>query len=256
MHPKILEPARRTAPSETFVEAFAASMPDHYRERFDQETIRAHAGVVFRRGTSASRAEPFRMLPEGGLAVCIVADDRPGLFSRISAALFVHHMDVVAAQAYCRKTPHGNDEAVDLFWLRRLPGYGVPFSITPGDVTRMGEVLDALVRSGATLDSAVRFAAVIRDRRLNETTTVRFAECALTGRTLLSMETDDRPGLLCSVSAALRALDLQIVRMEARTARGRALDVFHLAEQGGGPLGQGRQLEVQEAVLAAIDLRG
>jgi hypothetical protein len=89
MHPKMTAPDRRPEPSDAFVEAFAASMPNGYRERFDKETVRAHAGVVFRRGISASRALPHAA--RGGLAICVAADDRPGLFSHQRGALRPPH---------------------------------------------------------------------------------------------------------------------------------------------------------------------
>src|SRR5262245_47571952 len=115
-------------PSDDFVRRYIASMPKRYRALFDADAIRTHAGIVYRRGARATRIEPWRDLPGGGLAVCVVADDRPGLLSRISAALVAHAMDVASAQAYVRKRDDGRDEAVDFFWLARAP---VPENLTP-----------------------------------------------------------------------------------------------------------------------------
>jgi UTP:GlnB (protein PII) uridylyltransferase len=81
---------------------FIASMPSSYREAFDDEAMLAHAGVAARREASATRVEIWKDLPERVAAICIAADDRPGLLSQISAALVAHDIDVITAHAYCR----------------------------------------------------------------------------------------------------------------------------------------------------------
>ena len=71
------------------VAEFVASMPTSYREAFahDEEAVEVHAGIASRREASATRVEIWKDLPERVVAICIVADDRPGLLSQISAAL-------------------------------------------------------------------------------------------------------------------------------------------------------------------------
>ncbi len=151
------------APSAAFHDAFVASMPASYRTIFDEDAKRAHSAVVQRRGGSATRVELWRQLPERTAAVCVVADDAPGLLSCISAALVAHDMDVIAAQAYCRTLADTSLEAVDFFWIRRVPTAGgtVPL-IRERDVAAIGETLDALVRGRASFDEAVRFASAAK----------------------------------------------------------------------------------------------
>src|SRR4051794_20023498 len=98
-------------------EAFAASMPAAYHETFDGEAVEAHAGVASRREGSATRVEIWKDLPERVVAICIVADDRPGLLSQISAALVAEQIDVVSAHAYVRTRPGGAKEAIDILWI-------------------------------------------------------------------------------------------------------------------------------------------
>src|SRR5579862_8621497 len=102
-----------------FVESFAASMPSRYGVLFDPRTIRRHAGVVFRRGSRPAWAEVWRTLPDGSAALCVVAEDRPGLLSAIAAALVLHRLDVITALVFSRTLPSGECEAVDLVWVRR-----------------------------------------------------------------------------------------------------------------------------------------
>ena len=99
---------------------FIASMPLSYREAFDDEAMLAHAGIAARREASATRVEIWKDLPERVVAICIVAEDRPGLLSQISAALVAHEIDVVTAHAYCRARSNGTQEAIDLLWIRRV----------------------------------------------------------------------------------------------------------------------------------------
>lgn len=93
-------------------EAYVASMPTSYHEAFDDEAVEAHAEVVSRRHGSATRVEIWKELPERVVAICIVAEDRPGLLSQISAALVAQEIDVVSAHAYCRSVETGGKEAI------------------------------------------------------------------------------------------------------------------------------------------------
>src|SRR5487761_2485748 len=104
--------------AEGLVASHLASMPRKYRQLFDPEAIRAHAEIVSRRGHRAAHAEIWRVFPPSGVAVCIAAEDAPGLLARIGAALVAHQLDVVAAQVYCRRRADGATEAVDFFWVR------------------------------------------------------------------------------------------------------------------------------------------
>jgi [protein-PII] uridylyltransferase len=246
------EPHPWAGPNETFVSDFAASMPATYRQRFDDAAVRAHAAIVYRRGRRAARVE--RWATHGGTAaVCVVADDAPGLLSLISASLVVHELDVVAGHVYCRETDEGLREAVDFFWLSRAPQKDL------GDVDEVviacvADVLDALVRGKTTLHGAKRYASALRDRA-DAAPHVWFEDNGPAGSSVLFVETADRPGLLFAITAALFRQRVQILRSEVRTEEGRASDRFDLTEVDGRPIGRGRQLEVQMEVLAAIETR-
>ena len=103
-------------------------MPERYRETFDAEAVAQHAGIVARRGNLSAHVEVCGRLPEGVTIVCVVADDRPGLLSRIAASLVIHSIDILSAQAYTRVSPAGTGEAVDFLWLRRIGAGGPPLS--------------------------------------------------------------------------------------------------------------------------------
>ena len=233
-------------------ELYAASMPEAYHETFDVEAVEAHAAIVGRRDESATRVEIWQELPERVVAICIVADDRPGLLSQISAALVAHEIDVVTAHAYCRTRPDGALEAVDFLWIRRAAkASGSIAPIRARDVAAIGEMVDALVRGKASFDEAVSFARAVRSA--DAATRVLFDDGAKDGTMLLTVEATDRPGLLLLVTQAIFRAELQIIGLRATSERGRAIDRFHLAELDGKPLLLARLLALQVEIFAAIE---
>jgi [protein-PII] uridylyltransferase len=226
-------------------------MPSGYRDVFDDGAIETHAAIVQRRGAGATRVELWRELPERVAALCVVADDCPGLLSRISAAFVAHDIDVIAAQAFCRKRPDAQVEAVDFFWVRRLaPRTGAHLPLRSNDIASFGEMLDALVRGRANFDRAARLARA--QRAAGDSIRVRFECDERSGQTVLTVEGPDRPGLLYAISEALFRERIQIVRSDVSTQSRRVLDRFHLTELDGARVHRARLLGLQTSVLAAI----
>ncbi len=227
-------------------------MPAVYHDAFDEDAIAIHAGVASRREGSATRVEIWKELPERVVAVCIVADDRPGLLAQISAALVAHDIDVVTAHAYVRTRADHTREAVDFLWIRRVAGETAARPpVRTRDVAAMGEMVDALVRGNADFEAGVRFARAVRSA--DAETRVRFDDGAGDGTMMLTVEATDRPGLLLLVTRAIFRAKLQIIGLRATSEQGRATDRFHLAELDGKPLVQARLLELQVEIFAAIE---
>lgn len=229
---------------------FVASMPAEYREAFDVEAKCAHEAVVRRRGARSTHVEVWRELSQRVVAICVVADDKPGLLSRISAALVAQRIDVVSAHAYCRERADGSVEAVDLLWIRRLPG---PAGVTPP--IRAEDILE--LRD--TIDRAAAEPEHASGREVSEpppsgaSARVRFETDEKDGLTVLTVEAVDRPGLLLAVTQALFRAAVQIVGLRATTEHGSAVDRFKLADTGGKPLARERLFTLQIAILGAIE---
>lgn len=227
-------------------------MPAAYHAAFDEAAIALHAAVVSRRESSATHVEIWKELPERVVAVCIVADDRPGLLSQISAALVAHEIDVVTAHAYVRTRADHTKEAVDFLWIRRVAGEsGTQAPIRARDVAEMGAMIDALVERAVDVEAAARSGPAVRSA--DAETRVRFDDGAGDGTMVLTVEATDRPGLLLIVTQAIFRARLQIVGLRATSERGRAIDRFHLAELDNKPLVQARLLELQIEIFAAIE---
>jgi [protein-PII] uridylyltransferase len=88
---------------------------------------------------------------------------------------------------------------------------------------------------------------------VGRTTRLRFEHREPEGYTVLTVEGQDRPGLLLAITEALFEHKVQIVRSEVTTSDDRVLDKFHMTELDGSPLQRARLLRLQNAVLAAIE---
>jgi [protein-PII] uridylyltransferase len=227
--------------------AYVASMPDEYRGAFDLEATRAHEAIVRRRGTRSTHVEIWRELSERVVAICVVADDKPGLLSRISAALVAQQIDVVSAHAYGRKREDGSMEAVDLLWIRRLPGpTGAVPPIRAKDILTLADAIDR----AATSDEPVSAPGPLTS---GASARVRFETDETDGSTTLTVEAVDRPGLLLAVTQALFRAGVQIIGLRATTERGSAVDRFKLADADGSPLRREQLFTLQIAILGAIE---
>jgi|SRR5580704_5307437 [protein-PII] uridylyltransferase len=243
-------------PPQDFVEVFASSMPSRYRVLFDPRTIRKHAAVSYRRGERPAHAEVWRSLADGSAALCVVADDRPGLLSAIAAALISHKLDVITALVFSRAETGGHCEAVDLLWVRRdRPDDAAP--IDAEEAVSIGEVLSAMLAGSISVDEIASRAHAVKapDEAPDATgVVVRFDDIDEGGLAALSVEAPDRPGVLLAITFELFQQGAQIVRSLVRTSRGRAFNSFDLVEFSGAPLTPDRRHQIRTAVLAALAL--
>jgi len=237
------------------VALFEQSMPERYRAAYAPEAIREHAAIVARRAGLGVRVEASQHLADGVVVLCIVADDRPGLLSLISASLVAHGIDILTVRAYTRSHPStGRAEAVDFMSVRRAAASALPPS--PEDLARITKTLTALVTGEATLESILSKNRIV-SRAPSPHASVRAAfGNPDQGKVVLTVETADRPGLLLAITQALFRTGVQIVDSDATTREGQVLDRFTLIERDGTPLGYSRKRAVQTAVVSAIEALG
>src|SRR5260370_6662764 len=164
--------------------AFYTSMSERYRGAFDAADARDHAAIVRRRAAAAVHLEIWRRLPTGGAIVCVVADDRPGLLSFISASLVVHQMDVMTVQAYTRVVPGTSmSEAIDFLWIQRDAPHPLP--VLRADISRIADVLRALITGDLTIESALRRVRPPRPSPPGARTRVTFDDASNEGMVVL-----------------------------------------------------------------------
>jgi UTP:GlnB (protein PII) uridylyltransferase len=249
-----------------WIDDFAGSMPASYRDRHSREAIAAHAAIAAGRGSSPANMGRFDS-PQGR-SVVVVAEDRPGLLSRITAAFVVQGWDIVHAEAYTRSLPLHRiaaegaaaadrsaaeapmkTEAVDLFWLRRTEGHSGERALSGSDVDAIRETLIGLLEGRIELPETI---AADEPAEIHNTR-VRFIEGEDGTLCTLEVETRDRSGLLLVLTRALVAQRVTITRSEVRTFSTRVFDRFTIAEFDGSPISEARRLEIQVGVLSAIE---
>jgi len=228
-------------------------MPASYREAFDAISARQHAAIVARRGKDAAYVEIWKRESRERAVLCVVAEDRPGLLSLISASLAAQRLDVINAQAYTRSPVGGTyGEAVDFLLVQH--DSDPPQPVSSADVARVGETLKGLLDGDVTPEAVLRQARRAGSVPAGASTRVTFDEAASsTDLAVLTVETFDRPGLLLTITLALFRAQVQIVASSATTDKRRVVDRFTLAELDGTPVQRNRRGAVQTAVLAAID---
>jgi [protein-PII] uridylyltransferase len=238
-------------PTEQLVRRFAESLPESYRKNFDSTAIAQHARLSQERGTSPANVGLFFSNRVPGDALCVVADDRPGLLATISAALYMCGLDVIEAEAYNRRIRDHHDEAVDVFWVRhdtRRRGQRV----SSEEVEQLRQTLVGLLEGKV---ERRRFGDSQRPPPTpsSSETVVRFIENADGNFSTLEVETGDRSGLLLALSQALYQQRVQIIGSQVKTVGDRVFDRFHIVELDNSPIGAARRLEIQVAILSAVD---
>lgn len=239
-------------PSPEFVREFSDSLPAAYRKRYDNRAIILHARIAADRGKSLANVGLFAGSAAPGTAVCVVADDRPGLLATISAAFVLSDLDVINAEAYTRRTKAGKREAVDVFWVRRAGSHDRRTALTHEEIQLFRQRLIELLEG--KLDPR-RAAATAPAEYGSTETVVRFLEGNDGQLTTLEVETRDRSGLLLSLSQALYEQRVQIVSSEVRTEGERVCDRFEIVELDNSPISPARRLAIQVAVLSAVQPR-
>lgn len=233
-------------------EAFEASMPESYRKNFDAAAIRAHAKLADGRPAAAVRIGDFPS-SRSGTALCVIADDRPGLLATISAALVIERLDVIEAEAYTRRVPGRHDEAFDVFWVRHDPEERRRDAVSDEDIASLRATLAGLLEGRVDRERASDPGLARPATPSSVETVVRFLEGNDGSFATLEVETGDRSGLLLALAQALFQQRVQIVSSQVKTNGSRVFDRFSIVELDGKPIAAPRRLEIQVAVLTAVD---
>jgi [protein-PII] uridylyltransferase len=238
-------------PSPLQLQHFAESLPDSYRASFSWPTIREHVALSAARTPGAPAVGLCSAARLPGTALAVIADDRPGLLATISAAFVRERLDVIGAEAYTRVLPNHGREALDVFWVQRLGADDPRRPLSTGDIAKLEQTLAGML---ADQLEPLNRASSIPPAKTNGVieANVRFVEGKDGQLSWLEVETDDRAGLLLTLSRALFEQKVQIVSSHVRTNAGRVSDKFAITELNDDPIGKERRLKIQVAVLAAI----
>jgi len=232
---------------------FAASLPESYRKNFDLVAIGAHAKIARERESAPANVGLFFSSRVPGSAVCVVADDRPGMLATISAALVLCGLDVIEAEAYTRRVRHKVDEAVDVFWVRHENITQRKLRVSKEEIDLLRTTLIGLLDGKLDRRRADPSSTRPPPTPSSSETVVRFIEGQDGVFSTLEVETGDRSGLLLALAQALFQQRVQIVGSQVKTTGTRVFDRFHIVEFDGSPISPARRLDIQVAVISAVD---
>jgi [protein-PII] uridylyltransferase len=165
-------------------------------------------------------------------AVKVCTWDRAGLFRKIAGSFSAVGLNILSAQIFSR----GDGLAIDTFFVA---------DARTGSLARpeQREQFEELLRRALTGDE-VDFHALIARQKITRplyqaytgeriSTRIRFDNETSETRTLIETETEDRIGLLYTISQVLTDLDLDIAGAKICTERGAAIDAFYVRELDG-----------------------
>lgn len=162
-------------------------------------------------------------------AVKICTWDRAGLFGKIAGSLSAAGLNILSAQIFTRK----DGMALDTFFVNDAR----TGSLAGPDQREQFEKLLHKALTGDDLD----FHALIARQRVSRpvyqayigerlATSIHFDNESSDDRTLIEVETEDRIGLLYTISQTLAELDLDISAARISTEKGAAIDSFYVHE--------------------------
>jgi [protein-PII] uridylyltransferase len=176
----------------------------------------------------------------------IVTGDHPGLFATITGILYGWGMDITKASAFSNQA----GVIVDVFYFKDRFR---TLELNPPERERFKKSVIQILLGEASLEPLVqsRTRSDQKQAKLKVETRLRFDDESSPSSTLLEVTTQDRPGLLHSISSILSAEDCSIEVALIDTEGAVAHDVFYLSS-GGMKLTRNRQREVEWALMTEL----
>ena len=186
-----------------------------------------------------------RRVEVGGNTVTVVAEDRPGLFSRVAGVLALHGLDVLAASTGASEDGWARSTFTVVDPRRPEP----PWDKVRADLTR-------------ALDGRLALRARISERRraypqptalpASTKATVTFHDDASSSSTVIDVHAPDGVGVLYRITCALAELDLDIRSSRVQTLGRTVVDAFYVQTSDGAKLDRALQAEVELAILHSL----
>src|SRR5262245_35027146 len=221
------------------VENFIENMPDRYFVATPESDIPGHFELM----------EKFRKKPEVSIehfperdctSVVICTQDRPGLFASITGALTALNLDILNARIYTasdgrildvfRISHHGRGEIVmaEQKWAK--------FRAT------LEGVLDGRIDVARLVESA-KPSLLLQKHAPKVSTVINIDNEASDGFTIVEIFTEDRIGVLFTITYSLHRLGLSIHVAKISTNVDQVADVFYITDQSGNKILDAEQVE-------------
>jgi [protein-PII] uridylyltransferase len=223
---------------------FLDGLPQRYLMSHSAEQVIAHFEMANR-----LRSEPVQL----GLRrasdqheVTVVTRDRPGLFSTLTGILYGWGMDITKASAFSNEA----GVIVDSFYFRDRFR---TLELNPPERERFKRSVIDILNGDSSLDRLLepRLRADTKPPKLKVETKLRYDDECSPASTLLEVITQDRPGLLHTISSTLAAESCSIEVALIDTEGAMAHDVFYLTS-GGMKLRREQQRAVEWALTTEL----
>jgi [protein-PII] uridylyltransferase len=224
---------------------FLDGLPRRYLLSHTPEQVMTHFAMANRRGEAPVQLG-LRHLNQH-FELTVVTGDHPGLFSTITGALYGWGMDITKASAFSNAA----GVIVDSFYFKDRFR---TLELNPPERDRFKKSVVQVLLGEISLDKLLnsRLKADQKPARLKIETHLRFDDESSPTSTLLEVTTQDRPGLLHTISATLASEECSIEVALVDTEGAAAHDVFYLSS-GGCKLKADHQRRIEWALMAELD---
>ena len=218
---------------ETEVEKFLEAMPERYFVSTPEEDIPEHFELMDRfRGKKAELS--VEHFPERDCtSVVICCQDRPGLFASITGVFSALNLDILNARIFT-----ANDGRIlDVF---RISHHGRTEVVTAEQKwVKFRAVLDGVLDGKidiASLVGSFKPSLLFQKRAPKVLTTVNIDNEASDNFTIVEVFTEDRIGVLFTITYTLHRLGLSIHVAKISTNVDQAADIFYVTDEAGGKI--------------------
>jgi [protein-PII] uridylyltransferase len=221
------ELSARMAPPQTQgspeMRAFLEGLPPRYLRIHSAEEMREHLRLdaeAREKGVAASlvRSEVW--------SLSVAANDKPGLFAIIAAAISSFGLNILRAEAFS----NARGRVIDTF---AFADEQRTLDLNPEEVQQLVRTVIKAVRGEIGMDQLLeRRPRVKPDARILAEARVIYNNDASPSSTLIELLTQDRPGLLCDIASAMSKGGANIEVVLVDTEAKKAIDVFYVTRQG------------------------
>jgi [protein-PII] uridylyltransferase len=215
------------------VESFLETMPDRYFLATPEDEIPGHFEIMERiRGTKA--AVSVEHYPERDCTSVIVGcEDRPGLFASITGVMTSLRLDILNARIFTAS----DGRILDVF---RISHHGrSELVMAEQKWTKFRIVLDGVLDGKidvANLVTAAKPSLFLQRRAPKVSTVVNIDNEASDDFTIIEIFTEDRIGVLFTITYGLYRLGLSIHVAKISTNVDQAADVFYVTDEAGAKI--------------------
>jgi [protein-PII] uridylyltransferase len=228
---------KEDAHSASAVDAFAG-LPDRYFAEQEAHEIAAHVRLMRERKSACAIAVTHN---ERGTysELVLAADDEPGLLAKAAGVLYANRIDILDAAIYSREpvlASHKSGEALDIFRIRKEPDG----ALTDADrIAAIKRDLDQVLSGAVTVESLVAKRSspstlYQRAKPQVKPTEVNVDNDASRTFTIVEVFTEDKPGVLYTITHTLAEQGLDIHRSRVGVAADRVADIFYVRDNASG----------------------